>query len=297
MFGIIGVIAGNIFIFTLIIGAVIVCIELLWYRAGGKGGKSGGKRIAIITGASSGLGRMYAALAEEKYKDIDEIWLVARRLDKLKETSELLSCDTRCLSVDLTDEEDMENLGKCIRERNATIGLLINCAGFGKIGDHSTIDIKQQTGMIALNCTAAVALTDMCLPFMSRGSRIINVCSAAGFQPLQKLSVYAASKSFLLKYSRALRMELLPKRISVTAVCPYWIKDTEFIPVAKTKDKGVRHFPLSSDVVTVGKLSFLGAKIGLPVVTPGIVCTIHRFFSKLIPDTVLQYIWEVVRRV
>ena len=76
----------------------------------------------------------------------------------------------------------------------------------------------------------------------------MQICSTAAFQPFQYLSIYAASKSFLYRYSRALRVELLSRRISVTAVCPYWIRDTEFIGTAqKTRNSTyVRRFPLAS---------------------------------------------------
>ena len=297
MFGIVGVIVGNVFIFVLLLGVAIAALEMLWYRLPKKEMNRGEKRIALITGASSGLGREYARLVDQKAKNIDEIWLVARRLDRLQETEEMLSHSSRCIVADLTKAEDLASIKERLSQQNIRIGILINCAGFGKIGDNNTISARDQADMISLNCTAAVELTDLCLPLMKKGDRIINVCSTAAFQPFQKLNIYAASKSFLLKYSRALRMELLPRRISVTAVCPYWIKDTEFIPVAKTKDKGIRHFLFASDVKTVGKVSFTGAGIGLPVATPGIVCTIHRFFSKLFPDTVLLYIWDGIRRI
>ena len=96
--------------------------------------------------------------------------------------------------------------------------------------------------------------------------------------------------------ARSLRIELLPRKIVVTAVCPYWIKDTEFIDVATTGDKGLRHYPFASDVTTVGRISCFWITAGMPVVTTCIISTIHRFFSKLLPDTVLQYIWGGIRR-
>ncbi len=297
--GAIAGIVGWIFIIALLAGVGIIALELLWYRLPAKAGSERGysRRIALVTGASSGLGRMYACLAAERFKDIDEIWLVARREDKLKETAELISGTTRTLVCDLSAPSDLGKLKSVLKEENVRVGILFNCAGLGKIGDHDSLSIEQQTGMIDLNCTAAVKVADMCIPHMEKGDHIINVCSTAAFQPLQKLGIYAASKSFLLKYTRSLRIELLPRKIMVTAVCPYWIKDTEFIKVATTRDKGVKHFLLASDVYTVGRVSYRGAMIGLPVVTPGIICTIHRFFSKLLPDTVLQYIWGGVRRI
>lgn len=297
MFGIVGEIAGNIFIFALLAGAAAIGIELLWYRLPAKRKASGERHIAVITGASSGLGKMYAGLVAGKYKDIDEIWLVARRLDRLQEVANNLSCKTRCLAVDLTKDEGLEKLRNALEQQNVRVGVLINCAGFGKIGDNEKISVNDQKGMIDLNCTAAVLVTDMCVPFMGKGDRILNVCSTAAFQPFQKLGIYAASKAFLLRYTRALRMELLSRRIMVSAVCPYWIDDTEFIPVANTGERAVKRFVFASKVERVGRVSFFWAMSGLPVITPGVICTIHRFFSKMFPDTVLQYVWEGIRRV
>lgn len=300
MFGMIAGIIGWICIIGLLAGAGIVGAELIWYRLPIRrrtAGVNEEKNIAVVTGASSGLGRIYACLIYDKLKDIDEIWLVARRRDKLFETAELVSGKTRCISADLTDPEDLNILNKLFNDEAVRIRLLINCAGMGKIGDHSTLDIRRQIDMIDINCTALVNMTDMCIPFMKQTDRIINVCSTSGFQPLHKLGIYSASKSFVLKYTRALRMELLSKKIIVTAVCPYWIKDTEFISVANEGDSCIKHFPFASEVYSVGKLSLGGALIGFPVVTPGIICTIHRFFSKLLSDTVLVYIWEGIRRI
>ena len=106
---------------------------------------------------------------------------------------------------------------------------------------------EELTHMIDLNCKAAVHMTAICMPHFTKGSRILQICSTAGFQPMQGLNVYAASKAFLLRYSQALRWELIGKQIYVTAVCPYWIKDTEFIGVAKHTDNpkaahAVHHF-------------------------------------------------------
>lgn len=266
-------------------------------QVAGKRKNTGKKRIVIITGASSGLGKEYVKLTADKANEIDEIWLVARRLDRLQELAEKFPCKTRCLSLDLTEDAGIEKLRESLEQQDIRVSILINCAGFGKIGGQGSVTADEQKGMTELNCIAAVAVTDMCVPFMGKGDRIINVCSTAAFQPLQKLSIYAASKAFLLKYTRALRIELLPRKIMVTAVCPYWIGDTEFIPVAKTPDKGIKHFFFASNAKRVGNISYKGAMIGFPVITPGVISTIHRFFSKLFSDTALQYIWEGIRRI
>ena len=120
----------------------------------------------------------------------------------------------------------------------------------------------------------------------------MEICSTSGFQPFQYLNVYAASKAFLYRFSR---------KIKVTAVCPYWIRDTEFIPVAENdhtaNKKKIRHYPLSSGVHSVAVHSLMDSRLGLAVSTPGIVCTAHRIAAKVIPAELMMGIWAILRRV
>ena len=120
-----------------------------------------------------------------------------------------------------------------------------------------------------------------------------------GLSAFPYLNVYAASKSFLYRYSRALRVELLGRGIRVTAVCPYWIKNTEFIPRAKDTGGGtaVRRFPLASRRETVVKLALSDSRLGLPVSTPGPVCFLHRIAAKLIPSEIMMGLWALIRRI
>ena len=290
-------IVGSIVVCAFAAGVVLVLVELLLLKIRSGKKSSAQRKVALITGASSGLGREYAMRLDKKLGEKEEIWLIARRLERLEEIAKGLRHPVRCLSFDLTKEESFAQIGALLKKENAEVRYLINCAGFGKIGKIADMPRSEQDGMLTLNCSAGMGMVGICLPYMGRGTRIMNVCSTAGFQPFQSLNVYAASKACFLRYSRALRMELLPAGISVTAVCPYWIKDTEFIGIAGPEKKSdIRSFPLSSKVSSVAALSLFGSSLNLPVVTPGIVCTFHRLFSKLFPDTVLVYIWELLRR-
>lgn len=258
-------------------------------------------KIAIVTGASSGLGKEYIKEINRKEREsADEIWAIARREDRLKELKDISEIKLRPLPMDLTDKENIEHLRKLLEKENPEIVLLINAAGIGKIGNYESVGLADADKMIELNCRAAVDMTCICLPYMQKGSRIMQICSTAGFQPFQYLNIYAATKAFLYRYSRALRVELFPRRIKVTAVCPYWIRDTEFIPVAKDTQKngkGIRHFPLSSTVHAVAAHSLTDSRLGLAVSTPGIVCLIHRIAAKFIPSEVMMGIWALLRRV
>lgn len=111
--------------------------------------------------------------------------------------------------------------------------ILVNAAGYGKIGRVGENDMADECGMIRLNCEALCAVTHLVLPYMSRNSRIIQYASAAAFLPQPGFAVYAATKAFVLSYSRALASELKEREICVTAVCPGPVK-TEFFDIAET---------------------------------------------------------------
>lgn len=176
---------------------------------------------------------------------------------------------------------------------------LVNCAGFGKIGEYSDISPETNHAMIDLNCKALVDITLSVLPYMRRGSRILQICSSSAFQPLPGLNIYAATKSFVLQYSRALRWELRGRGIGVTAVCPYWIKDTEFIPLAESVEAGkpLTHYPLASKSKSVVRRSLRASRYNLPVSTPGLICTLQRIINKIIPKEIFIAVWQLMRRV
>lgn len=262
--------------------------------------------IAVITGASSGLGREFARQISKKYADeIDEIWLIARRKDALLslagEISQTGNCTGAAMPMDITNDRQMEEFRDKLETEEPVVKYLVNAAGMARIGGPYTSDRQDLLQTIDLNCRAAVNMTAICMPFFHKGSRILQICSTAAFQPMQALNVYAASKTFLLRYSQALRWELIGKRIFVTAVCPYWVRDTEFISRAKnTKNergaKAVRHFPLAARASIVVRLALFDNRIGLWVSTPGLFCLIHRLFCKIFPPVAPMGWWELIRR-
>ena len=270
------------------------------------------ERIAIITGASSGLGREFIKqldlLGEDLFpaeedglpvRPFDAFWVIARRKDRLEELAEGTTTPVRVLPCELTDKKAVSDLAALLEKEQPDVRLLINAAGFGKIGSWRDIPLEQVDQMIDLNCRAAVDMTQICLPHMQADAHVMEICSTAAFQPFQYLNVYAASKAFLYRYSRALSMELRKDRIHVTAVCPYWIKDTEFIPVAQKTEKGagcIHGFPFADTVDHIASRALSDASLGLTVSTPGPVCTLHRFFAKLISSDLLMWMFEGIRR-
>lgn len=253
-------------------------------------------KIAIVTGASSGLGREFVRQLGV-HRELDEIWAIARREDRLKELQALCSRPVRPLSLDLTDRGSIEKLSALLRQEQPEVLWLICAAGFGRIGLSAEIPAADNDAMIDLNCRAAVDVTTVALPWMHWGGRILEICSTAGFQPMACINVYAATKAFLQSYTKALHYELLDSGIHVTAVCPYWIKDTEFIPTArKVNWGGFRHFPLASRSPSVVKWALADSERNLWVSTPGPVCSIHRLFAKFVPHFIMVPLMDGIRR-
>jgi len=257
-------------------------------------------RIALVTGASSGMGREFARCIDRTEAEMDEIWLVARRRERLEEAASQLTHPARIIPMDLTKAENIEELENLLKP--VRVGIFVNCAGYAKIGNYEKVSRFDSDHMIDLNCKAAVNMTLAVLPYMQAGDRILELCSTSSFQPVPHLNIYAAGKAFLYSYTRALRMELLPRGIVVTAVCPWWVADTEFLPIAKDNaanpdfEKSIRGFLLPSKKETVVRRALRASRMGFAVSTPGIMCFLHRLFSKLIPRTGMIYLWEIMRR-
>ena len=251
--------------------------------------------IAIVTGASSGLGRSFIRQLDRQ-GGLDEIWGVARRRERMEELAAQLSTPMRPLALDLTKTESVETLRALLRETGADVRVLVNSAGFGKFGTYADMTLQETADMIDLNCRAAVALTAAAIPHMSRGARILEICSSASFQPLPGFNVYAATKAFLLRYSRALRWEVAPRGIKVTAVCPGWIK-TEFMQVARDTKNGrtVRSYPFALRPETVARRALRDSQV-LAVTTCGLPALVQRVASKFLPHCFIMACWEGLRR-
>ncbi len=190
-----------------------------------------GKNIAIITGASSGIGMEFAFQIDSLYTKIDEIWLIARRKDKLTDLAKLLETKTKVIPTDLSNPLDLEAFSIFLQGKKPKVRMLINAAGLGFMGSFRNIPLKEQLNMIDVNIKALTQVTYLCLPYMSKNARIIQVASSAAFLPQKDFAVYAATKSYVLSFSRALSEELRKSRIYVTAVCPGPV-DTAFFPLA-----------------------------------------------------------------
>ncbi len=197
-------------------------------------------KIAIVTGASSGMGREFVLQLDER-NEFDEIWAIARREERLLELKEQVPC-LRVLAMDLTLSASLERLNALLAEEKPDVALLVNASGFGKFGNYEQVPLSDSMGMIDLNVKALVAVTESVLPFMQRGANIIQLDSLSSFQPVPYLNVYAATKAFVLSYSRSLNVELKPRGIRCLAVCPGWVRTEFFDRAETTSDQAVTYF-------------------------------------------------------
>jgi uncharacterized protein len=189
---------------------------------------------ALVTGASSGIG---ASIAAELASRGFSLVLVARREERLRSLATELSSDhgvdAEIITADLGDEGDRDRLQEELRSRARAVEVLVNNAGFGHQADFARSPRERMVEMVRVNVEAVVDLTSRFVsPMVERGrGSVINIASTAAFQPLPGSAVYAASKSFVLSFSEAIRTELRGSGVTVTAVCPGPVK-TEFTEVA-----------------------------------------------------------------
>ena len=192
--------------------------------------------IAIVTGASSGLGWEFVRQIDERYS-LDEIWVVARREERLQDLSELVETPLRIFPLDLSAQESIQSIEQALKRATPHLKILVNNAGFGKRGTFQSIGLDSQLQMIDLNIRALVHLTYICIDYMDSGDQIIQLASSAGFLPIPNFTTYAASKAFVIHFSNGLAAELQQKGITVTAVCPGPV-NTEFQKVAHENGPG-----------------------------------------------------------
>ena len=243
-------------------------------------------RVAIVTGASSGIGQAIAHRLE-KEEGVDELWLVARRAERLTALAERLTKPSRLFVADVTDRKIEGTVAAALTEIHATVSYAVLAAGAGVIGDFDAIPEEEQSAIIDLNCRAQVTLLHALLPFLSRGARVIGIASAAAFCPQPGFAVYAATKSFYLSFLRGVRTELRPRGVSVTAVCPGPVS-TEFFDIAErhTEMSGFKKAFFTTPE-RVAQAAVRAAKRGRAVVTPSVMMKLFRVLSKILPHSLL----------
>lgn len=246
-------------------------------------------RIAVITGASSGMGREFV-LQLSRTEKLDEIWVIARRLDRLEFLrEEVENVKIRPISLDLTEMASLERYASMLREEAPEVAILVNASGFGRFGSFDGIEWDVHRTMIDLNVKAYVAMTYATLPFMRTGGEIYQLDSLSSFQPLPYISVYAATKSFILSFSRSINVELKGKGIHVLAVCPGWVQ-TEFFDHA-AKDDTITYFNRIYTPQAVISRAIRDMKKRRDVSVCGASSRALVLLTKLLPHRLVMRIW------
>lgn len=249
-------------------------------------------KIAIVTGASSGMGREFVRQLSG-YVQVDEIWAIARRQDALEALKAEASVPVRPVVLDLLQPESFDKIRAMLEAEHPDIRLLVNAAGFGKFGAYHKTSIEDDCRMIDLNCKALLVMTRLCIPYMGPGSHILELDSLSAFQPVPYITTYGATKAFVLSYSRAMNRELKEKGIRVMAMNPGWVK-TEFFRHAfqSNSDGEVQYFDRlyeAADVVKTGLHDLYKTKKDCSI--HGLPVKLQVLAVELVPHRFVMDIW------
>lgn len=247
--------------------------------------------IAIVTGASSGIGKEFVLTLKDFYK-LDEVWVIARRLDRLENLSTLCPFEIKPIPLDLSDMNSLTTIQSLLEKEKPNVKVLINCSGFGKFCSTLDSGIQTNLNMVDLNCKAVMYMCESCIPYMKENARIINIASVAAMQPIPYINVYGASKAFVLSYSRALNRELKQRKITVTAVCPFWTK-TEFFnrAVDDEKNKIVKKYVAMYLPSKIVKRALKDSKRKKDVSKYGFKARLQMLLTKILPHSLIMSFW------
>ena len=248
-------------------------------------------KIAIVTGASSGMGREFVRQLSA-YVQVDEIWAIARRWEALEALKDEAPVTVRPIVLDLLKSESFDELRSLLEGEQPEIALLVNAAGFGKFGAYHKTTIEDDCRMIDLNCKALLVMTRLCIPYMSPGSHILELDSLSAFQPVPYITTYGATKAFVLSYSRAMNRELKCKGIRVMAMNPGWVKTEFFRHAFQSNDGEVQYFDRlyeAAEVVKTGLHDLYHTKKDCSI--HGLPVKLQVLAVKLVPHRFVMDIW------
>lgn len=248
-------------------------------------------KIAIVTGASSGMGREFV-LQLSQYAQVDAIWAIARRKSALAALQADCPVPVRPIALDLCQPESFDHFRDLLAAESPEVKLLVNAAGFGKFGASENIPLEEECRMIDLNCKALTVMTRLTLPYMPKDSHILQLDSLSAFQPVPYITTYGATKAFVLSYSRALNQELRSKGIRVMAMNPGWVKTEFFDHAMNTNHSEIQYFDRlyeAKDVVATGLHDLYKTKKDVSI--HGLPVRNQVRLVKLLPHSLVMKIW------
>lgn len=246
---------------------------------------------ALITGASKGIGK---AIAQQLATRKTDVLLVARSAEALEQVATDLAkkyaVKTAYLAIDLSGEDAAQKVYNWCLQNNYTIHILVNNAGYGLSGDFNKYTLQENLNMLQLNTQVPVALTQLFLPQLLSQPKayILNTASSAAYQSVPGLSLYAATKAFLLNFSRGLHQELKHKNVSVTSVSP-GATDTDFVIRAQLGPKGLKAASqVNMTPEAVAKIAVDAMLKRKPEVITGTINKLGVFLTWLLPKTLVE---------
>ncbi len=245
--------------------------------------------IAVVTGASSGMGRDFVLALDRDYS-FDEIWVIARRKERLEELGRSAKTKIVPRSLDLSLKDSVSVLENMLREKSVKVGALVNAAGYGLFKAFEESSREEMEGIVDLNDRALVSVTSAVLPFMEKGSFIINLGSNSSHQPVPYIATYAASKAFVLSFSLALGAELKKRGIHVLCVCPGWIK-TEFFDRAVRDNTTIVYYDRYYESRDVVEKAMKDLEKGRTTSILGFPVRMQVRLVKLLPSSLVMHIW------
>ena len=248
------------------------------------------KAIAIVTGASSGLGKEFTRLLAPE-PGLEEIWAVARHRETLKHLEREFGSSIRPFAADLSRQEERLKLSAVLQNEQPHLRYLVNCAGYAKFCSYEDLSLQDSLDILSLNIDGVVAMGLIGLPYMRRGDHLINIASQAAFQPLPYQNLYSCTKAFVRHYSRALNQELKERGIVVTAVCPGWMDTALYQRADIGADKGTRHFPAMASPAKVAEKALRDAWRGRDQSVYSLYVKSAHIAAKLLPQKMMMALW------
>ena len=244
--------------------------------------------IAIVTGASSGFGQEYVRQFDSR--GYDEIWVIARREDRLNQLKDEIKTPIRTIALDLSKQESILKLAALLESEKPQVHALVNASGFGYFDAFTEEPLDNALNMIDLNDKALISLCYITIPYMGEGAEIYNIASSSAFQPVPYIGVYAATKAFVLSFSRSLNQELKHRGIKVIAVCPHWTK-TEFFNRADKKNGVITYYNFYTDKTAVVRNSIRHMEKGKDVSLTSFKLKAQVLAATLLPKKLVMKIW------
>ena len=250
------------------------------------------KKIAIVTGASSGIGKEFFLSLNTRKAELDEIWVIARNEEKLQALRSLTDVALRVFPLDLSSPDSIKVLEKALKEETPFIQYLICASGFGRFNAIKDDEREVLENMVDLNCRSIVSVTKTAFKYMAKGGVMILIASMAALQPIPYIATYGATKAFVLSYGRALNKELRAARgARCLCVCPFWTK-TAFFDRAFAEKTIVKKYAVMYNPEQIVKQTWKDLrKKNRDVSIYGTVSKGQALLVKLFPHRFVMWVW------